>query len=152
MFRGLTNLNLDPKGRLVVPTRYRERLKVEGAEPLIATIDPESPCLLLYPYAAWEAIEQKIQNLPSFNKATRRIQRLLIGHATECDMDNQGRLLLPQTLRDYAELDRAVVLVGQGKKFEIWSESIWLTASQQWLHEEAHKTDAMPTELEHIAL
>lgn len=152
MFRGLTNLNLDPKGRLVVPTRYRERLKAEGAEPLIATIDPESPCLLLYPYAAWEAIEQKIQSLPSFNKATRRIQRLLIGHATECDLDNQGRLLLPQTLRDYAELDRAVVLVGQGKKFEIWSEPVWLSASQQWLHEEANKTDAMPTELEHIAL
>lgn len=152
MFRGLTTLNLDPKGRLVVPTRYRERLKVEGAEPLIATIDPESPCLLLYPYAAWEVIEQKIQSLPSFNKATRRIQRLLIGHATECEMDNQGRLLLPQSLRDYAQLDKTVVLVGQGKKFEIWSESVWLTASQQWLEEEAHKTDVMPTELEHIAL
>lgn len=152
MFRGLTNLNLDPKGRLVVPTRYRERLKVDGAEPLIATIDPESPCLLLYPYAAWQTIELQIQNLPSFNKATRRIQRLLIGHATECEMDNQGRLLLPQTLRDYAQLDKAVTLVGQGKKFEIWSDHLWAKASQQWLNEEANKTDAMPTELEHIAL
>lgn len=152
MFRGITSLNLDPKGRLVIPTRYRDRLKNEKAEPLIATIDPESPCLLLYPFAAWEAIEQKIQNLPSFNKATRRIQRLLVGHATECEMDNQGRLLLPQPLRDYAHLDKTVMLVGQGKKFEIWAESLWTEASQQWLLEEANKAEALPTELEHLAL
>jgi MraZ protein len=152
MFRGITSLSLDPKGRLVMPTRYRERLKAEGQEPLIATIDPESPCLLLYPFTAWEVIEQKIQNLPSFNKATRRIQRLLIGHATECDMDNQGRLLIPQSLRDYARLDKNLMLVGQGKKFEIWAETLWQDASKQWLLEEANKTETMPTELEHIAL
>lgn len=152
MFRGITSLVLDPKGRLVIPTRYRERLKTSNQDPLIATIDPESPCLLLYPFAAWEAIEQKIQNLPSFNKATRRIQRLLIGHAAECEVDSQGRLLLPQALREYAQLDKNLTLVGQGKKFEIWSEKLWHEASQQWLEEESTKSDALPTELEHIAL
>lgn len=151
MFRGITPLNLDPKGRLVIPTRYRDRLRADQSQ-LIATIDPESPCLLLYPLSAWEHIEQKIQNLPSFNKATRRIQRLLIGHATECDMDNQGRLLLSQTLRDYAHLDKSVMLVGQGKKFEIWAETLWQQASQQWLLEEANKPEVMPEELEDIAL
>ena len=152
MFRGLTSLSLDPKGRLVIPTRYREELHVTSGGQLIITIDPETPCLLFYPLKAWEVIEQKIQALPSFNKATRRIQRLLIGHATECDMDGQGRVLLPQPLRDYADLTKTLVIVGQGNKFEIWSESQWHAARSLWLAEEANKSDAMPAELEAIAL
>lgn len=152
MFRGITSLNLDPKGRLVMPSRYRESVNAQCQGQLIATIDPETPCLLLYPLAAWESIEQKIQALPSFNKATRRIQRLLIGHATECDMDNQGRLLIPQPLRDYAQLDKSLLLVGQGKKFEIWADALWQSAKAQWLAEEMQKPELMPTELEDIAL
>ena len=152
MFRGITSLNLDPKGRLVMPSRYRECVNNQCQGQLIATIDPETPCLLLYPLGAWEIIEQKIQALPSFNKATRRIQRLLIGHATECDMDGQGRLLIPQTLRDYAQFDKNLMLVGQGKKFEIWSDTLWHTAKELWLKEEANKPELMPTELEGIAL
>ncbi len=152
MFRGITPLNLDPKGRLVIPTRYRDAVHHQCQGALIATIDPETPCLLLYPLAAWEIIEQQIQALPSFNKATRRIQRLLIGHATECEMDSQGRVLLPQTLRDYANLAKNLILVGQGKKFEIWADAAWHSAKTQWLDEEANKSTHMPAELETIAL
>src|SRR3989338_5462927 len=125
MFRGINHINLDAKGRMAMPTRYRDRLQVDCNGQLIATIDPEAPCLLLYPFPEWEVIEQKIQALPSFNKATRRIQRLLIGHATELEIDNQGRILLPQSLREYAKLNKSIVLVGQGKKFELWDETLW---------------------------
>lgn len=152
MFRGITALNLDPKSRLVIPTRYRDELNTACHGHLIATIDPETPCLLLYPLAAWEIIEQKIQALPSFNKATRRIQRLLIGHATECAMDGQGRVLIPPVLRDYASLDKNLMLVGQGKKFELWAETTWQTACAQWLTEESNKPEQMPSELIDIAL
>src|SRR3989338_10756009 len=92
MFRGINHINLDAKGRMAMPTRYRDRLQVDCNGQLIATIDPEAPCLLLYPFPEWEVIEQKIQALPSFNKATRRIQRLLIGHPTALDIDKPGGL------------------------------------------------------------
>src|SRR3990167_570489 len=125
MFRGINPISLDTKGRLAMPMRYRDRLQIDCGGKLIATIDPETTCLLIYPFQEWEIIEQKIQALSSFNKVTRRLQRLLIGHATEVDLDNQGRILLPQSLRDYAKLNKNIVLVGQGKKFELWDETNW---------------------------
>ena len=92
MFRGINVINLDTKGRLAIPTRYRAGLQDEANGRLIVTIDTEEHCLLLYPLTAWKEIEQKIESLPSFNQATRRIQRLLIGHATELELDaNKGR-------------------------------------------------------------
>src|ERR1700722_2957129 len=119
MYRGINAINLDSKGRVTLPTRYREELSQKespSGEKLIVTIDTDSPCLLLYPLVEWQKIEQKIQALPSFNKATRRIQRLLIGHATEVDVDNSGRVLLPPLLREYANLEKEIVLIGQGNK------------------------------------
>src|SRR5579863_5520761 len=118
MFRGVNAINLDAKGRIVMPTRYRERLQQEAQGCVVLTIDTEEKCLLLYPLTAWEDIENKLASLPSFNQAARRIQRLLIGHATETELDSNGRILLPPLLREYADLTKTAMLVGQGKKFE----------------------------------
>lgn len=151
MFRGINAVVLDAKGRIALPTRYREQLQNTNTTQLILTIDTESPCLLLYPLSEWEIIEEKLQALPSFKEAVRRIQRLLIGHATELELDNSGRLLLPPLLREYAKLDKRVMLVGQAKKFELWDETQWQERRTEWLLD-ASKTDALPDELNSLAL
>ena len=134
-FRGVSNLSLDAKGRIVLPARYRERLLEICHGELIVTIDTEQPCLLIYPLPEWELIEEKIEALPSFNPTTRRIQRLLIGHATEVEVDGNGRMLLSNPLREYAQLGKKVVLIGQGKKFELWDEVLWSQRMEIWLSE-----------------
>jgi MraZ protein len=147
-FRGVSNLSLDAKGRIVLPARYRERLLESCASELIVTIDTEQPCLLIYPLPEWELIEAKIEALPSFNPTTRRIQRLLIGHATEVEVDGNGRLLLSNPLREYAQLGKKVVLIGQGKKFELWDEALWNQRMEFWLSEpEGGETPAALAEL-----
>ena len=115
-FRGVSNLSLDAKGRIVLPARYRERLVEICNSQLVITIDTDQPCLLLYPLNEWELIEEKIEALPSFNPTTRRIQRLLIGHATDVEVDANGRMLLSNPLRDYAQLGKKVVLHWSGQE------------------------------------
>lgn len=126
-------MSLDAKGRIVLPARYREHLPEICQSQLVVTIDTDQPCLLIYPLPEWELIEAKIENLPSFNATTRRIQRLLIGHATEIEVDASGRMLLPTPLREYAQLGKKVVLIGQGKKFELWDEKVWGERMEEWL-------------------
>lgn len=152
MFRGINSVVLDTKGRMAMPARYRDQLQNDRVSQLVVTIDTESPCLLLYPIPEWELIEQKLQTLPSFNRAARRIQRLLIGHATELELDGNGRLLVPPLLRTYAKLDKSVMLVGQGKKFELWDEKHWHEHRAVWLEEEAKPTDDLPDEMRSLAL
>ncbi len=152
MFRGISAINLDTKGRLALPSRHRECLCDNQQDPLIVTIDTDATCLLLYPLAEWELIEKKLAALPSFNRAARRIQRLLIGHATEVEMDANHRILLPPLLREYAQLDKRVMLVGQGKKFEIWADEQWLQGRKDWLQEEAVASDELPPELQAFSL
>ncbi|WP_406665920.1 division/cell wall cluster transcriptional repressor MraZ [Gallaecimonas sp. GXIMD1310] len=125
MFRGANELSLDSKGRLAVPTRYRQQLLADCDGQLVCTIDIYQPCLLLYPLVEWEVIERKLSRLSSMNPVERRMQRLLLGHATEVDMDKQGRVLLSAPLRQHAGLDSKIMLVGQFHKFEIWSDSAW---------------------------
>jgi transcriptional regulator MraZ len=150
-FRGITAVNLDAKGRFAIPTRYRDTVQTDCPGPLVCTIDTENPCLLLYPLREWEQIESKLQGLSSFNTQTRRIQRLLIGHATEIEIDNHGRLLLPSILRGHAELGKVVMLVGQGNKFELWDEQRWQSSVQQWLVKDG-EPEALPEELQTISL
>jgi MraZ protein len=152
MFRGINYINLDAKGRMAVPMRYRPQLQTAAREELVVTIDTEEKCLLLYPLPIWEEIEKKIENLPSFNKETRRIQRLLIGHATELEMDGSGRLLLPPLLREYADLDKSVMLIGQGKKFEIWDKKIWTDNRDIWLAKGLNDSSTLPPELQLLSL
>lgn len=153
MFRGINGINIDAKGRMAMPTRYRERLQLDSQNIVIITIDTEERCLLIYPKPEWEEIEAKIAALPSFQPAARRIQRLLIGHATDVELDAQGRLLLPPLLRDYAGLDKRLVLVGQGKKFELWDEAHWGSRRDLWLQEESKAGESgLPEELKSISL
>lgn len=148
MFRGVNVANLDTKGRIVLPTRYRTCL-LAGS---ILTIDTEERCLLLYPLAVWEEIEAKLAALPSFNPQARRIQRLLIGHATDIELDAQGRLLMPPLLREYAGLDKKAVLVGQGKKIELWAESHWQESRSLWLKEELRLDSELPDVVKLLSL
>ena len=149
-FRGDSSLSLDAKGRLVLPAKYRERLSESCNNQIVITIDTDHPCLLMYPLDEWELIEEKIDALPSFNPATRRIQRLLIGHATDGEVDASGRFLLSGTLREYAQLSKKVVLVGQGKKFEIWDESIWNKSKDDWLSDQT--TSELPQAMAELSL
>lgn len=151
MFRGVNAINLDAKGRLALPARYRDLVQEVCDGQMVVTIDTEETCLLLYPLGEWELIEKKIEALPSFNRAARRIQRLLIGHATDTEMDGNGRLLIGAPLRQYAALEKRVVLIGQGKKFEIWSESAWEAKRADWL-EECAADGELPSELEALSL
>lgn len=152
MFRGINAINLDGKGRLAIPTRYREALSRDADASMVITIDTEETCLLLYTVTQWQVIEDKIQRLPSFDPVSRRIQRLLIGHATDVDLDSAGRLLLPQVLRDYAKLDKRVLMIGQGTKFEVWSETLWETRREHWLVEESSRNGKLPDELKDFYL
>ena len=152
MFRGINAVNLDTKGRIIMPARYRSELQSAAKGQLVITIDAEEKCLLLYPLPIWEEIEKKIESLPSFNQVTRRIQRLLIGHATELEMDGNGRLLLPQLLREYASINKYVMLVGQGKKFEVWGKKAWSEGRTKWLTNGLNDLDALPSELQQLSL
>jgi len=150
VFRGVNALNLDAKGRMAMPTKYRERLKLHCNGQLVITVDRDH-CLLIYPLPEWEEIERKLVHLPNLDKQTRLLQRLLIGHATECELDGQNRILLPPPLRDFAALDKRVVLIGQGNKFELWDEQTWNERRDKWLATEDEELP-LTAELESFSL
>ena len=152
MFRGINAVNVDAKGRFAIPTKYREQLEKDCQSRLVMTIDTEERCLLLYPAPVWEEIENKLAQLPSFNPGARRIQRLLIGHATEAECDGSSRLLLPTLLRDYASLGKKIILLGQGKKFEIWDEQLWQSRRDHWLEDQNDENGELPDEVQTLSL
>lgn len=123
MFRGVAQLNLDAKGRMAIPAKYRDEILSFGYEKVVVTADP-SKCLLIYPMPAWEPIEQKFNNL-GLDERSRNLQRLIIGMASDVDMDGTGRILIPAPLREFAGLNKEVALVGQGAKFELWDAAQW---------------------------
>src|SRR5882757_3757833 len=125
MFRGANKITLDAKGRLAMPTRYRERIIERSNGRLVATVDRSDRCLLLYPLPEWEEIERKLMRLPTLNPVARRLQRLMVGHATDLELDTHGRVLIPPKLREYAGLSRDAILIGQGSRFELWDETLW---------------------------
>ena len=137
MFRGIHSATLDGKGRMALPARNREAVHLASAGKVVVTIDMRESCLLLYPLLEWEVVQRKLEALSNINPQARLLQRLLIGHATDLELDSAGRLLLPAMLRDYAELNKKLVLVGQGNKVEIWSETHWQEGMSSWLREGA---------------
>ncbi len=149
MFRGATKVTLDAKGRLAIPTRYRERIAASCNGQLVATVDKDY-CLLIYPFPDWEEIEKKLVALPSLNKQARRLQRLMVGYATEIDIDGHGRILLPRELREFAGLGRQAILLGQGNKFELWDEDSWNKKRDAWLSDDDEAD--LPAELESLSL
>ena len=124
MFRGVAQLNLDSKGRLAVPARYRDGLLARCNGHLVITADSDR-CLLIYPLPDWEPIEQKLMRLSSFNAQIRELQRRIVGYAEDAQLDATGRILISPALRGYAQLGKSVVLVGQGAKFELWNQEKW---------------------------
>ncbi|CDH19264.1 division/cell wall cluster transcriptional repressor MraZ [Xenorhabdus bovienii] len=152
MFRGATLVNLDSKGRLTVPARYREMLNEESKGQMVCTIDLHQPCLLLYTLPEWEIIEEKLSRLSSMNLAERRVQRLLLGHASECQMDSAGRLLLANTLRQHAGLTKEVMLVGQFNKFELWDEQAWYQQVQNDIEAEQSTQEPLSARLQDLSL
>lgn len=116
---------MDTKGRLAIPKRYRESISEASDNQLVATIDLQSPCLLIYTLDEWEVIERKLMALPNMDSKARLVQRLLLGHASEMEMDGSGRVLLPPLLREHAKLEKEAILLGQGNKFELWSKPAW---------------------------
>jgi len=151
LFRGVSTLNLDAKGRLAIPSKYRDRIQSQADGQLVVTVDRDH-CLLLYPLPEWEVIERKLVRLPTLNKQARRLQRLLIGHATEVELDGNGRILLPPPLREFAELDKKVVMIGQGNKFEIWNDARWQERRDTWLNEADEDDVELHQELESLSL
>ena len=151
MFRGANKVTLDAKGRLAMPTRYRDRIVERSSGRLVATVDRSDRCLLIYPLPEWEEIERKLMRLPTLNPAVRRLQRLMVGHATELELDSHGRILIPPTLREYAALARDVVLIGQGSRFELWDEAHWDQSRDSWLKVD-EVTEELPPELESLSL
>lgn len=150
-FFGSHAINMDAKGRLAIPAKVREDLAhiCGGRIVLTANADEadEERCLLIYPEPEWEDLAPKIQALPNRNKAVRRLQRLVLGHAAQLELDSAGRILVPPVLRDYARLEKKLMLIGQGKKFELWSEERW----SAWINEPADN-EAMPQEMESLSL
>ena len=147
VFRGVNQLALDSKGRLAIPSKHRAGLTENGDRTLIVTADP-SHCLLIYPRVTWEPIQARLIRLSSFNAEIRGLQRLLVGHADDVEMDGTGRILVPPALRQFAELEHRVVLVGQGNKFELWDEQKW----QQATATIAFPSGGLPPELDGFSL
>src|SRR5260370_19165080 len=124
MFRGATKITLDDKGRMVMPNRYREQIAELAQGKLVVTVDKDQ-CLLIYPLPEWEQIERKLMSLPSLNATARRLQRLMVGHATDLPLDGHGRGLLPPKLREFAKLGRLGMQAGQGNRVELGSVVLW---------------------------
>jgi MraZ protein len=149
MFRGATKITLDDKGRMVMPTRYREQINELAQGKLVVTVDKD-PCLLIYPLPEWEQTERELMNLPNLDATTRMLQRVMVGQAAELLLDGHGRVLLPPELREFAKLGRHGTLIGQGKRFELWDEDRWNERRDAWL---AHPdTPDLPSQLESLKL
>lgn len=145
MFRGEYPLNLDAKGRLAVPSRYRERLSESCGGKLVITISLLERCLVAYPFPDWQRIENALKDLPALDTKAQALSHLLIGHANECDMDGHGRLLVPQNLREFAGLEKRIKMVGQVTKFELWDDDTW-TARREALLAEVDQLQTDPSD------
>jgi MraZ protein len=137
MFRGIKSVNMDAKGRLVLPARHRETVLSNGTGHLVITIDTREKCLLLYLRSEWELVQKRLIELSNINSSARLLQRLLIGHATDVEMDASGRVLVAPMLREFAGLSKKLVLLGQGNKVEIWGDEHWQLRLTAWLEERA---------------
>jgi transcriptional regulator MraZ len=134
MFRGRYEHSIDSKGRLSVPSRFRETLNERYDSRLVVTTYDRF--LIAYPYAEWQVLEERAAGLPTFKKDTMAFLRFFYSSATDCSIDRLGRVLIPQALRDYAKLEKDVLLVGAFKHIEIWSKALWEKAEAEASQEE----------------
>ena len=146
MFRGASQISLDTKFRLAVPTRHRDAL-LEDSTGLMLAAHPHG-CLMLYPKQAWLPIEAKLNSLSSFDEVAGKLQRLIVGQAEPLEIDNAGRLQLPPVLRAYAKLEKEMMFVGQGSHFELWNLVEWNAQIESLMHSKFE----MPAELQGFSL
>lgn len=132
MFRGASKVTLDAKGRLAIPSRFREHLLTRADGRLVATVD-RAGCLLVYPQPEWEDFARRLNALPGLRPQVRQYQRVMLGNALDLEMDGHGRVLVSRVLRDFAGLEKQAVLVGQGNKFELWDEERWNGSLDEWM-------------------
>ncbi len=128
-FRGSYNLSIDVKGRIAIPTRFRDEINQLSSGELVITFDPDG-CLFIYTTPQWDVHQRELEKLPNLNAKARMICRNYIGNAADCEMDSQGRVLIPANLRNMSGLDKKAMLVGLGKKFELWDEDKWIAVTE----------------------
>lgn len=137
MFQGETAITIDDKGRLAIPTAYRDLVARECGNRLVITYNPyEHGCLWLYPQAEWEKVRDQVNGLPTARKVNRALQLKLVGAATHVEPDGNGRILLPTSHRNATGIEKKAVLLGMGRKFELWSEQAHLAQIRQTIAED----------------
>lgn len=151
LFRGLHSINLDAKGRMAMPTRFRKIIEDHCQGKMVVTIEPDGESLAIYPLNEFEEIERKVASLPSFHPATKNLKRTFIGHATEVNLDSSGRILVPQNLRSFVNLEKRVALVGQANKLELWNEDSW-NETRNNLLKFNYDAEDLPDELKNLSL
>ena len=147
MIRGASKIALDAKGRMAIPSRYRDAIASRSGGKLVATVDRE--CLLIYPEPDWEEFERNLMAMPNVNPVVRGLQQITLGYATDMSMDAQGRVLIPKELRVVAGLEnkKKAMLLGQGKKFELWDEDRWNAKRDAWFAADPGEGLGLPAEL-----
>jgi len=135
VFHGETSINLDAKGRLAIPTRYRDAISESSSDQLILTINPfdTNHNLWLYPLPEWERVQRQVMALSTSNETHRWVQRFLVGSAARCDLDSAGRILIPGPQREFAGLSKKIALLGLGHRFELWDDATWNALRNQQL-------------------
>ncbi|OED40672.1 division/cell wall cluster transcriptional repressor MraZ [Chromatiales bacterium (ex Bugula neritina AB1)] len=131
MFLGKTTLTLDSKGRIAIPARYREQLLDLCDGKLVISYNPHDNCLPIFPFGEWQECERKMEAVEDESADFRRFQRLIYSYTNDVDMDSSGRVLIPQASREEVGLTKNAVLIGHGKKFELWGEDNWLRSSKE---------------------
>lgn len=152
MFRGFFTVSIDAKGRLALPTRFRELLRVSGCATVVMTVNPWDRCLWFYPLAEWDAVNTKLLALPDGDLASRRAKQVIRGYATDCECDGQGRILVSAELRSFAGLHHRTALLGQGNKLELWDVAAWERHRDEWLHEIDNRTASSSQILQALSL
>ena len=130
MFRGQFTHAIDAKGRTSLPSRFRESLGSEWDQRLVLTPALFDPCIHVFPFGAWEAFEARVAAMPQFDPNVVRLRRLYVSAAVECDLDKQGRVLVPACMREHAALARDVLWAGVGNKAELWAAERWADATK----------------------
>ena len=150
MFFGETAINLDAKGRLAIPMRYRESILERSGGRMVLTYNPfDAGSLYLYPEQEWERVRDEVTGLGTFNAGHRSLQRKLVGSASAVEPDGNGRIQIPQTLRQVAGLEKKVALLGMGNRFEIWDED---TLNRKREEEERSLDEAASEEMTRLVL
>lgn len=150
MFEGASALALDSKGRMSVPTAYRALIKENGDGNVVVTLDKDDSCLLLYTEFEWKVVQEKLSRLPSFNEHTRKLMRIIVGHASKVKMDSNNRILIPPLLREIVNIDKSIALIGMTNKFEIWDEQTWARKLEEMKNKEI--SDEVPLEIATLSI